>query len=437
MRPPLERTADGMIAGVCAGLAVHLGVKLSWVRLAMVGLALLSGAGVVLSGWLWIFVPTTADGASHPARRTGPAAFMAGTDPRPAAAGGGGAPPPRASQPSVAAGLLDAEAWHRRTLDAGRKEILLGVGLLLLASVLVVQLLGVRVDWNLLVPVAVVVVGAALAWSQLDAVRRARVMNRTGAAREGGPLRLFAGIVLVVVGVLVALSSSGSWSLTMATLGAVLAGLAGVGLVLAPWALKFWRDLEAERAARVRETERAEIAAHLHDSVLQTLALIQNHAASETEVVRLARGQERELRQWLFADPAEGPGSLAERLRIIAGGIEDRHGYPVEVVTVGDIVPGPAEDALAQAAREAILNAAKHARTAVSVYLEVGESAVEVFVRDRGPGFDQHAVPEDRLGVRESIHSRMRRHGGSSEVRSGTGGTEVRLRLPRSVRSTV
>lgn len=438
MRPSLLRRSDGVIAGVCAGLAVHLGIQRSWVRVGMVLLTLASGAGILLYAWLWIFVPTAADKAAEAGRQTGPAAFMhdvgaATMQDRRAADGAAGrtARVPGDQARSAAAKPVDPDSWRERALRAGRREVLFGAVLLLAAAVLVVQLLGVQVNWGFLIPIAVVATGAALAWSQLDEVRRARVMNRAGAAHAGGMLRLLAGIVLVVAGVLIALSSSGSWTLTMATLVAVLAVLAGVGLVLAPWGLKFWRDLETERAARVRETERAEIAAHLHDSVLQTLALIQNRADSETDVLRLARAQERELRQWLFADPARDPGSLAERLRGTAGEIEDLYGHPVAVVAVGDAVLGPAEDALTQAAREAMLNAAKHAGVAVSVYLEAGPDAVEVFVRDRGTGFDPAAVPTDRLGIRESIHSRMLRHGGSSELRSDAAGTEVRLRLPR------
>ncbi|MHA7208882.1 ATP-binding protein [Arthrobacter sp. MDT1-65] len=469
MRPPLLRRSDGVIAGVCAGLALHLGIARSWVRVGMALLTLASGAGIVLYAWLWIFVPTAADKAAEAERRSGPAAFMEGVgtagpasraasgtggtggigsfdSPRGVGGSGGGAGGVGASSShvplpggagmadAVTAGFFDADSWRDRTMSAGRREILFGTALLLAAAVLVVQMLGVQVNWGFLLPIAVVATGAALAWAQLDEVRRARVMNRAGAGRVGGTLRLLAGIVLVVAGVLVALSSSGSWTLTVATLVAVLAVLAGVGLVLAPWGLKFWRDLERERAGRVRETERAEIAAHLHDSVLQTLALIQNRADSETDVLRLARAQERELRSWLFADPTRDPGSLAERLRAMAGEIEDLYGHPVAVVAVGDAALGPAEDALAQAAREAMLNAAKHAGVAVSVYLEAGPDAVEVFVRDRGSGFDPEAVPSDRLGIRESIHSRMARHGGSSDLRSDADGTEVRLRLPTAVR---
>ncbi|THJ66449.1 PspC domain-containing protein [Arthrobacter echini] len=438
MRPPLVRRPDGVIAGVCTGLAVHLGISPAWVRIAMVVLTLASGAGVVLYGWLWIFVPTTADRVDL-GRRSGPASFMRDVD----GVGAPGAGPDGGTAGAAMVGALDdaagsapapgqTQTWADRARRAGRREILFGAGLLIAAAALLAQLLGVEADWGFLLPVSVVVIGAALAWSQLDEARRARVMSQAHGAKGGWGFRLLAGIVLVVAGVLVALSSSNSLSLTMTTLVAVIAVLTGVGLVLAPWGLKFWRDLETERASRVRETERAEIAAHLHDSVLQTLALIQNRADSEADVLRLARAQERELRQWLFADPTRDPGSLAERLRVTAGEIEDLYGHPVAVVAVGDALLGPGEDALAQAAREAMLNAAKHAHVAVSVYLEARADSIDVFVRDRGAGFDPDRVPADRAGIRESIHSRMQRNAGSADLRTGPDGTEVHLRLPRT-----
>jgi signal transduction histidine kinase len=209
--------------------------------------------------------------------------------------------------------------------------------------------------------------------------------------------------------------------------------LGGVALVLLPWGLKFWRDLEAERAGRVRETERAEIAAHLHDSVLQTLALIQRRAGNEHDVVRLARAQERELRGWLFKDPARDAGQLSERIKAAAAEVEDGLGNAVDVVTVGDTEMTERHEALVQASREAMLNAARHGGGPVSVYLEVSDGGAEVFVKGRGPGFELHNVPQDRLGVRESIIGRMKRHGGNAAISSGPDGTEVRLRLPAEV----
>ena len=255
-------------------------------------------------------------------------------------------------------------------------------------------------------------------------------MDKTKADQAGGWARLAAGLALVVAGVLLMVSGSGSWEQTWLALLASVAVLGGVALVLLPWGLKFWRDLEAERAGRVRATERAEIAAHLHDSVLQTLALIQRRAGNEHDVVRLARAQERELRGWLYRDPGRDAGQLSDALKAAAAEVEDSLGHAVDVVTVGDCAMTERLEALVQAAREAMLNAARHGGGAVSVYLEVTDDAAEVFVKDRGPGFDPEAIPADRLGVRESIIGRMRRHGGTAVIASSPDGTEVRLRLP-------
>ncbi|WP_299167044.1 ATP-binding protein [uncultured Arthrobacter sp.] len=405
MRPPLLRSNDALIAGVCAGLAAHLGVSLRAARIGMVALALVGGAGVVLYGWLWLLVPTAEE------RRRGvatPAGLRLG-----------------------APVLAGAEMRQGRSFGtAGGREVMIGVGLLVVAAAFVAQQLGVSVQWGWLVPVAAVALGAVLAWSQLDEARRTRLMDHAGATRAEGVARLAAGLVLVMVGLLILVSGSLSWEFTWPVLLATAAVLGGVGLVLAPWGLKFWKDLEAERAARVRETQRAEIAAHLHDSVLQTLALIQNRAASEQDVVRLARAQERELRRWLYADTAERTGNLADRIKAVAAEVEEAYGHPVDVVSVGDTPMTPRQEALVQATREAILNAAKHAGGAVSIYLEAGSAVSQVFVRDRGAGFDLDTVPPDRLGIRESVINRMQRHGGTARIRSSDAGTEVHLTMP-------
>ncbi len=315
------------------------------------------------------------------------------------------------------------------------KEILLGAGLLLAAGILIARLLGVDVPLGTLIPVAAILGGAAIAWMQLDETRRAGLVDKTKADQAGGWARLAAGLALVVAGVLVMVSGSGSWEQTWLALLASVAVLGGVALVLLPWGLKFWRDLEAERAGRVRATERAEIAAHLHDSVLQTLALIQRRAANEHDVIRLARAQERELRGWLYRDAGKESGQLSEGIKAAAAEVEDALGHAVEVVSVGDCAMTPRHEALVQAAREAMLNAARHGGGAVSVYLEVTDAAAEVFVKDRGPGFDPDSVPPDRLGVRESIIGRMTRHGGTAAIISSPDGTEVRLRLPLAAAS--
>ncbi|MDR6413553.1 PspC domain-containing protein [Pseudarthrobacter sulfonivorans] len=452
-RPPLVRSTDRVIAGVCSGLAAHLGWPVKNVRMGMALATLAGGAGLAFYAWLWIMVPTADESARRNARRpASPIAPTVSLVPPPstasqssgqAAAGAQwGMPDGGASAPAAAYGTAAADPpaagygadaslpWFRvRSMRYG-KEILLGAGLLLVAGIMVAQLLGVDVPLGTLIPAAAVLGGAAIAWTQLDETRRAGLVDKTKADQAGGWARLAAGLALVVAGVLVMVSGSGSWEQTWLALLASVAVLGGVVLVLLPWALKFWRDLETERAGRIRETERAEIAAHLHDSVLQTLALIQRRAANEHDVVRLARAQERELRGWLFQDPGKEAGQLSDRIKAAAAEVEDFLGNAVEVVSVGDAAMTEAHEALVQASREAMLNASRHGGGTVSVYLEVSDGRSEVFVKDRGPGFDLDDVPEDRLGVRESIIGRMKRHGGTASITSTPDGTEVRLGLP-------
>ncbi|WP_346960636.1 PspC domain-containing protein [uncultured Arthrobacter sp.] len=414
-RPPLARSSDRVIAGVCAGLAHHLGWPVQMIRIGMVVAALAGGAGVAFYAWLWIMVPTADESAKRNARQ--PASPIA-----PAVSGRPVSGPP----PGAPAG-----SWRTRLpgMPYG-KEILLGAGLLLAAGILIARLFGLDVPLGTLIPVAAILGGAAIAWMQLDETRRAGIVDKTKADQAGGWARLAAGLALVVAGVLLMVSGSGSWEQTWLALLASVAVLGGVALVLLPWGLKFWRDLEAERAGRVRATERAEIAAHLHDSVLQTLALIQRRAGNEHDVVRLARAQERELRGWLYRDPGRDAGQLSDAIKAAAAEVEDSLGHAVEVVTVGDCAMTERLEAMVQAAREAMVNAARHGGGAVSVYLEATDAAAEVFVKDRGPGFDPGAIPADRLGVRESVIGRMRRHGGTAVIASSPDGTEVRLRLP-------
>ena len=417
-RPPLARSSERLIAGVCSGLALHLGWPVKNVRIGMVLATLAGGAGLAFYAWLWIMVPTADEAARRNASR--PASPIA----------------PAVSPVAATAAALDpangraAAPWFRARSMRYGKEILLGSGLLLVAGIMIAQLLGVDVPLGTLIPAAAVLGGASIAWMQLDETRRAGLVEKTKGDQAGGWARLAAGLALVVAGVLVMVSGSGSWEQTWLALLASVAVLGGVVLVLLPWALKFWRDLETERSGRIRETERAEIAAHLHDSVLQTLALIQRRAGNEHDVVRLARAQERELRGWLFQDPGRETGQLSDRIKAIAGEVEDLLGNAVEVVSVGDAAMTEAHEAMVQAGREAMLNASRHGGGPVSVYLEASEGQAEIFIKDRGPGFDLQDVPEDRLGVRESIIGRMKRHGGTAEILTSSNGTEVRLRLP-------
>jgi signal transduction histidine kinase len=211
-----------------------------------------------------------------------------------------------------------------------------------------------------------------------------------------------------------------------------LLALAGLAVVLAPWLHRSRTALNEARAEKVRADARADMAAHLHDSVLQTLALIQRQADDPRSVQQLARRQERELRGWLYADDVP-EASLTAALTAAAAEVEDERGVPVEVVMVGDCETSDAVQALVRAAREAMVNAAKHSGAdKVDVYAEVTDTLVEVFVRDRGAGFDVDGVADDRHGVRGSILNRMARHGGRASIRSRPGdGTEVRLEVTR------
>ena len=320
-RPPLVRSSDRVIAGVCAGLADHLGWPVRNVRIGMALATLAGGAGLAFYAWLWIMVPTADESARRNARRpASPIAPAVSLTPAPAtaspspamrrrlplwgmpdagasapgvrsSAGAAGAAVPPAAVPPVAVppgagdGAAGTPPWFSVRGVRYGKEILLGAGLLLVAGIMIAQLLGVDVPLGTLIPAAAVLGGAAIAWMQLDETRRAGLVDKTKADQAGGWGRLAAGLALVVAGVLVMVSGSGSWEQTWLALLASVAVLGGVVLVLLPWGLKFWRDLEAERSGRIRETERAEIAAHLHDSVLQTLALIQRRAGNEHDVV--------------------------------------------------------------------------------------------------------------------------------------------------------
>jgi signal transduction histidine kinase len=279
-----------------------------------------------------------------------------------------------------------------------------------------------------LVPLVVIGAGAALVWRQADDSRRAR-WRATATGRRGGPLAAVLGAGLVVAGVTGFLAARGELQAAREGLLSTVVVIGGLGLLLAPWASRAFGDLRAERYARIRSQERAELAAQVHDSVLQTLALIQANAADPREVGRLARSQERELRGWLYR-PAAGPvPMLSTVLEQGAAEVEDDHGVPVEVVHVGDVPHEGAVVALAAAAREAVVNAAKHSGAdLVQVYAEVDDGTATVFVRDRGTGFDPASVPPDRYGLAESVVGRLERAGGTAVVRSAPGeGAEVRM----------
>jgi signal transduction histidine kinase len=305
-------------------------------------------------------------------------------------------------------------------------ERTVGLGLLTLGALLLFGRLGLLLPAGFVWAVALSAIGFGLVWARTDEEDRTR----------GLLWRAVGGGLLLVVGLGLLFASGGVLS-RIGGLGlAVLATAAGVGLLLGPWIARLLSDLATERRERIRSEERSEIAAHLHDSVLQTLALIQR-ADAPGRARTLARRQERELRAWLFDErPPDGEGAdatLSTALERVVTDVEDRHDIEVDLVVVGDCPTDARIDALVAAVREAAHNAARHAGVPeVSVYVEVEPARVSAYVRDRGKGFDPAAVEPGRVGVRESIVGRMARHGGRADVHTAPGeGTEVTLEVPR------
>jgi signal transduction histidine kinase len=353
--PAFARRADeGVIAGVCAGIARALGVDVTLVRLIFTLLALAGGAGFVLYAALWAY------GDSRPPIVVGLFVLVAG------------------------AFLLHAFGLSNRSV-AG---------------------------------VALIAGGLALTW-------------RRGGSFQAHAAYSWAGVAIAAAGA-VLLLAGGRPSAALLAPGAVAGALL---LVAGPWLWRLALERDAERSARIRSEERSEVAARVHDSVLQTLALIQRHAQEPRRVAAIARRQERDLRGWLYADRPLGDKtvSLAASLSDAAADVEELQGVRVELASAGDCPLDEAAGALVLAAREAMTNAAKHAGVEeIDVYLEVTDEDVSVFVRDRGVGFDRTDVPAGRGGLAESIERRLERAGGRATVTSAPGeGTEVELRLPR------
>lgn len=407
-RPPLRRGSGTPVAGVCLGVSRHLGVSLPVVRAVMIGLAIAGGVGILLYCWLWIFVPSEDEPEATAGVRglSGPAVEGGGED-----------------APEDVRRAEDPGERVRRVLDSltGSPEVLLGGLLLGAAGLLALSLAGVEMNWRLFGPPAVIVVGILLAWSQVDKTGRGGTDHTTLWQIVGG-----AGLVVVALLVIAGGFVPGG-DLVLGLLVAMML-LAGIALVIAPWLIRLYRTATTERARAAAEAERADIAAHLHDSVLQTLAMIQKLRHDPAAVERLARGQERQLRGWLYRAQEHESGTLKDQLSAAAAELEELHEGTVEVVAVGE---SRRQDhrVLVAAAREAIVNALKHAGPA-SVYVESDAAQDAVFVRDRGPGFDLEGIDEDRLGVRESIIGRMRRAGGEARIRSNGRGTEVQLFMP-------
>lgn len=381
------------MGGVAGGLADHLGVDVFKIRVAFALLAASAGAGIAAYGLIWMFTPV-GDDTAHP-----------------------------------------SAAERQRALGLAAIGLGLAVGLAWLLS---------GTAASVIVPVIVVVVGAALVWREFDVEGPRTALGLPKHPTVLSWARVVGGVTLIVLGLGVVVLARVDLAALRSSLLAVVVTLVGVGLLTVPIWLRTWRALGAERSARIRNDEREEIASHLHDSVLQTLALIQKQSDRPQEVMRLARGQERELRRWLFDGGDTDNSSLADALATISGEVEDQHGVTVRPVTVGDVhlLPDDVESGLSResftallgATREALVNAAKHSgETNIDLFAETEAEQVGIFVRDRGIGFDETEVPEDRQGLAKSIRGRVERRGGTVQVRSTVGkGTEVRIFMPRN-----
>jgi signal transduction histidine kinase/phage shock protein PspC (stress-responsive transcriptional regulator) len=393
-RDPEQR----LLCGVAAGLANHLGVRPVVIRVAFVLLLSFTGIGALLYVVFWGVLKD---------------------------APGSGKPRPRR--------IVELVPY-----------VALGAGVLLLWTLTGFKGAAQPLGWL----IALIACGAGLIWQLTDPDQRRKWSRAVPGApwvgafvddndRRGYVLRLVGGGALIIVGIIgvIAVFSPISGAGFQALLASILfafVALGGVALVLAPVLWRMFAQLRLERVCRIRETERAEIAAMVHDQVLHTLALIQRNAADPKEVQRLARGQERTLRSWLYKPTGDASATLEAAIEQVVAEVEDTYAITVESVVVGDTLLTPPMSALVNAAREALVNAARHAQVAtISLYAEVEPQEVSVFVRDRGVGFDLDDIDADRHGVRGSIIGRMERHGGSAEIRTDAGeGTEVRLAMP-------
>ncbi|MFD8593712.1 PspC domain-containing protein [Kitasatospora sp. NPDC059646] len=437
----LYRSPHGRIlGGVCQGLSVHLGVPVTWVRLAFIVLFFSEGIGTLLYAAFWVVVPLGIGEAAPGAARPAPPAAAPGRRGRRRDLlertfhGEDGAPGALPADAGADARPAAGSAAGQRGGSLGQLFALIG---LVIGVMALLSALGIQTAKPYVWPLLAVGVGVALVWRQADDSRWQNWFGLQPGSRKGAYLRVAAGVLLVVAGIIGYFLMQGVASPIALVVESSLAVVAGVLVLGGPSMVRMWQDLGAERTARIRAQERAEIAAHVHDSVLHTLTLIQRRAEDPKEVLRLARAQERELRLWLYRPEAAAeaaPDTLAEHLRAIVAEVEDRHGVHLELVCVGDC---PMDEKIAsqmQAAREAMVNAAKYGGGGpVQVYAEVEGRTVSVFVRDHGPGFDPDDLPEDRMGVRESIIGRMRRNGGTARVRPAPdGGTEVELEMERA-----
>lgn len=375
-RYPLRRPESGrLILGVCQGIADHLAVNVWIVRGIFVALTFVQFVGAFVYVWLSFAIPASPDVPDRVEKRFSP----------------------------------------------GTRTRLLALAVLVLVTALGLwasnQVISINI--GILLAISCVVIGAGLAWTSAG-----------GKSMKVQIIRISSGIALLVIGVLIfaVRDEDPNTMLLSVIIGLTVLAIALVGMW--PAASRMVKELDRAREERAAETARADIAAHLHDSVLQTLTLIRNSASDPATVTRLARVQERQLRSWLYGGEAEQT-SLSESLRTMVGEVEDLYGVEVEYIAVGDAEADEHSAALLAAGREALVNAVRHGTPPVTFYAEFGKDRTELFIRDHGTGFEIDDIPEDRHGVKDSILGRVRRHGGTATIKRRDPGIEVQISLPR------
>lgn len=376
--PTVHRSSDRVITGTAGGWAETSGVDPTVVRVALALLTFVAGLGAVLYGAMFVLSDPPETGATSMGER------------------------------------LD----HRRDL-----AVVAATGATLVAA----RDMGVWPGDQIMVPAAAVAVGVAIVWS-LDGHGDGR--SRPVVRRL---VRLGAGVVLLIAGVASLANLTGGLGSVGASLSAIAVVVGGLAMFGAPALGRILRDLDEERSMRIREGELARVSAHLHDSVLQSLVLIQR-SDDPRRMASLARRQERELRAWLYGDvPIGDPDSLHAAIEVLTTGLEADHDIRIEAVIVGDQPLDDASRALIAALREAIVNAARHADVdRIDVFVEADDAELTGFVRDTGVGFDPRVIPTDRHGIHDSIVGRVERIGGTATIESNVGaGTEVEIRIPR------
>jgi signal transduction histidine kinase len=402
----LRRTEDNrVLGGVCGAVSRATGIDVTWVRIGCVLACIASGIMVFVYTIAWLMIPMEGQSTNIYSR------------------------------------AIKDRHGIRLVLAV---EIPLLILLQVVAGTLHMPFIGF-ISWPTLLAAGL----AVLIWRNANESEKAFIDHEVvpllgndfhGQGRRLLVLRVVVGLAVGGIGIALLVEGHTTVAALRPVGGAALVVAAAI-VVFGPWWLSLVRDLIAERQARVRAEERAQMAAHVHDSVLQTLALIQRSPDDPQNVVRLARAQERELRAWLFE--GRPPGVISEDATMLAEGVallqrqvEADHGIAVQVVVVGDCELDEPLRALLDAAREATVNAAKWSGAdQVSIYAEVEPDTVELYVRDRGEGFDRAAVPADRRGIAQSIESRVARCGGEAVIRSAPGeGTEVQLFMPRRER---